>query len=111
LSAALTTGAGALKRVAIHGLLRKRQIAVAFVAPGAGTLTMQLTTTGRHPIVIAGGRVGFVTAGKRTLVLALTKKGLNLLRHAGRLNATLVIRFVARGGASSSLSLRVSLRR
>ena len=101
----------ALKRVAIHGLLRKQKIALAFVAPAAGTLTMQLSTMGRHSIVVAGGRVVFPAAGKRTLVLAVTRKGLNLLRHARNLKGTLVIKFVPRGGASTGLSLRVSLGR
>jgi hypothetical protein len=111
LSTLLSTCASSLKRLAIHGLVRNRKLAIAFTPPGPGTLTLTLSTTGRHPIVVATGRVVFPRAVKRSVVLVLTAKGLRTLRHARSLRGSLKVTFVPRGGAAASLKLGVSLSR
>jgi hypothetical protein len=107
----LTTSANGLKRLAIHGLLRKGQLALTFSAPGAGTLTVQLTTTGRHPVVIATGQLVYSAAGKRTVTLKLTRKGRTLLRRAHHLGGTLKVTFAPQGGKQASANLGLSLTR
>ena len=109
LHALLATFTRGLKRLAIHGLLHKRRLSVAFTAPAAGTLTATLSTRGRHPSVLAGGRVRFASAGKRTLTLTLAGARVALLRHARHLSCTLTVRFTPATGAASSASGSVSL--
>ncbi len=82
LGSLLASCAGALKRMAIHGLLRKHKLTLSFEAPGAGTLVLGLTTTGKHPVLVASARVVFRAGGKRNVVLTLTNKGRGALRHA-----------------------------
>ncbi len=108
LRALLANGAGAFSRLAIHGLL-KHQIKLSFSAPGSGTLTVQLISNGRHGIVVAGGRLVFAGAGKRTIALKLTRGGRVLLKRSKHLNGTLTVSFTPRGRARSSVTQRVSL--
>jgi hypothetical protein len=98
-----------LKRLAIHGLLHKHQVSVTFTAPGAGTLTVVLQTTGRHPIALAVGRVVFAAVGRRSLVLKLSRTGTGRLRYAHHLNATLKIKFTPRSGVARTALKGVSL--
>ena len=78
-------------------------------APSAGTLTIQLATTGRRRTVLASGRWVFASAGKRTVVLRLSSQGLGLLRHSRRLNTILTVTFTPRGAGPTSGRRGVSI--
>jgi hypothetical protein len=109
LSALLSSCASALKRMAIHGLIRTHKLSIAFTAPSAGTLTLALTTTGKHAFVVANARVVFTKAGKHGVVLALTGKGLRALRHAHSLRGSLKVTFTPRAGKATTSRLGVSI--
>jgi hypothetical protein len=111
LQALLSSVGRALKRLAIHGLLHKHQLTLTFTAPAAGTLTVSLATTGRHPFAVASGRVVFAAAGKRALTVRLLRSAARRLRHAPRLNGTLTIKFTPHQGAAKSTKQRVSIPR
>jgi hypothetical protein len=65
--------------------LRKRgKVAVKVTFLGAGTHRLQLTTTGRQPIVVATGTVAAKKAGTVKLTLKVTKAGRRLLHRHGR---------------------------
>jgi dipeptidyl aminopeptidase/acylaminoacyl peptidase len=109
LSAVLSSCASALKRTRIRGLVRTHRVTIAFTAPGAGTLTLVLSTSGKHPVIVASGRVVFTGAGKRNVVLRLTGKGLRALRHVRSLRGSLKVTFAPRGGTALSSKLGVSI--
>jgi hypothetical protein len=111
LHALLTTLVHGLKRLAIDGLLRKGRLSGSFAAPVAGTLTVTLATRGRHPAVLATGRVRFARAARRTVALTLVRGSAAHLRHARRMSCTLTIRFTPAKGAVGSVRSGVSLRR
>jgi hypothetical protein len=94
----VTTLVRGLKRLGINGLLHKGRLSVAFAAPVAGKLTATLSTTGRHPIVLATGHAAFATAGKRTVTLTLARAQTARLRHARHLSGRLTIRFAPAKG-------------
>jgi len=109
LHALLSTMVRGLKRLAIHGLLHKRRLSVTFTAPAAGRLTATLSSTGRHPVALAAGRVVFAQARKRTVTLTLTRAAAARLRHARRISCTLTIRFAPANGQASSIKSAVTL--
>ena len=74
LGALLTNSATALKRLAIHGLLRNHRFSITFSAAGPGTLIFTFATTGRHGFTMAGVRARFLRARSATIVLTLTSK-------------------------------------
>ena len=53
----------------------------------------------------------FAAAGKKTVVLKLSKKGVRVLRHKRKLKATLRATFTPKGGAAVSARKPVTLRR
>ncbi|MGZ6616744.1 MAG: TolB family protein [Solirubrobacteraceae bacterium] len=109
LGSLLASCASALKRMAIHGLLRKHRLTLAFEAPGAGTLVLGLTTTGKHPVLVASARVVFRARGKRNVVLTLTSKGRGALRHARLLRTRLKVTFTPRGARGTASTTGVTL--
>ena len=109
LGSLLASCAGALKRMAIHGLLRKHKLTLSFEAPGAGTLVLGLTTTGKHPVLVASARVVFRAGGKRNVVLTLTNKGRGALRHARSLRTRLKVTFTPRGARGTASTTGVTL--
>jgi hypothetical protein len=111
LSALLTSCATALKRLAIHGLLRRHKFTIAFSAPGPGTLTFTLATLGRHAFTMAGIRAGFLRARSGTITLTLTSKALRTLRHAHSLRARLTAWFTPSGGRTSGYRLDLTIGR
>ena len=102
----LTAEAKALRKLGIRGLRRKRQFTVAFQAPGPGTLAVTLTA----PSVLASGKLLFKAAGKRTVVVKLTRKGKRVLRRAHRLKATLRLSFTPKGGKATTVKAVVVLK-
>lgn len=100
LNALLAAQKRALARQKIRGLLRKRQFTAVFDAPGAGTLTVALTAGGKT--VLASGRRSFTAAGKAPVTAKLTRKGVQRLRRAHRLRATLAVRFAPKGGGKAA---------
>ena len=111
LHALLTTLLHGLRRLAIHGLLHRRKLSGSFTAPAAGILTVTLTTSGRHPAVLARGRVRFAGSTKRTVTLTLIRASTARLRHARHMSCTLTIRFTPTKGAAGSARSGVSLSR
>ena len=114
LSSLLAAEVKALKKLKIHGLLRKRRVKVSFTAPVPGTLALKLTTSGaaaKKATLLASGRASFAAPGKKTVVLKLSKKGARLLRHKRRLKATLNATFRPKGGSATSAKKKVSLKR
>ena len=111
LHALLATLTRNLQRLAIHGLLHKRKLTFTFTAPAAGTLSATLSTKGRHPSVLASGRVRFASAGKRTVTLKLVPAKTAFLRHAHRLGCTLILKFTPAKGAATTAQGGVSLPR
>jgi hypothetical protein len=109
LHALLTTLVRGLKRLAIHGLLHKRKLSVAFTAPAAGNLTVTLSTRGRHPKVLATGRAVFAKAAKRRVTLTLARAATARLRGVRHMNCTLTIRFAPASGAASLVKGGVSV--
>jgi hypothetical protein len=105
----LTGCATALKHLAIHGLLRKHRLSIAFQAPGRGTLTLTLSTTGKRSVVVASGRLTFTRAGTRNVVLALTSKGMGAIRHARTLHGRLKATFTPRGARGTTSMTGVTL--
>ena len=107
LKALLTQQGKALRKLGIRGLRKKRQFKVAFTAPGAGTAVVKLTSASR---LLATGKAQFKAAGKRTLVVRLTRKGVSTLRHARRLRTTLQASFTPQGGKATTVKLAVALK-
>ncbi|HTU96105.1 MAG TPA: hypothetical protein VMF14_09720 [Solirubrobacteraceae bacterium] len=99
----------ALKRLAIHGLLHRGTLSVAFTTPAAGKLTVTLSTKGRHPVVLASGHVTFAKAGKRTVTLALAPAQSARLRRVHRMSCTLGLRFAPTTGKATSVKSGVTL--
>jgi hypothetical protein len=107
-------GKTALLKLKIGGLLRKKQFAISFKAPTAGTLTAQLTTSGaaaRRTTILASGRHVFKAAGKAKLAVKLTPKGKKRLKHSRKLRATLKVSFKPTGAKAISSSTAVRLKR
>ena len=109
LGSLLTSCAAALRHLAIHGLLRKHKLTLAFSAPGRGTLTLRLSTTGKHAVVVASGKLVFAGAGRRSVVLTLTTKGKTAIRHARTLRGRLKATFTPRGGHAATSTSAVTL--
>ncbi len=109
LQALLTTLARGLRRLAIHGLLHKRRFSVAFSAPAAGRLTVTLSTSGRHPNLLATGRAIYAKAARRTVTLTLARAATARLHGVRHTKCTLTIRFVPARGAPTSVKGGVSL--
>jgi hypothetical protein len=101
----LKSGSASLARLALHGLRSRHRLLLTFAAPGAGTLTVQLSMG--HAVLARGAR-RFQAAGKGSLTLALTAAGRARLRHAHVLHATLAALFLA-AGAAHPISLHVNL--
>jgi hypothetical protein len=110
----LSAEAKALGKLKIRGPLKKRKVKVSHTAPVAGTLALKLTTGGTaaaKATTLASGRAVFAAAGKKTVVLKLSKKGVRVLRHKRKLKATLRATFTPKGGAAVSARKPVTLRR
>jgi hypothetical protein len=110
----LSAEAKALGKLKIKGPLKKRKVKVSHTAPVAGTLALKLTTGGTaaaKATTLASGRAVFAAAGKKTVVLKLSKKGVRVLRHKRKLKATLRATFTPKGGAAVSARKPVTLRR
>jgi hypothetical protein len=82
-----------------------------FDAPSAGVLALRLRSTGRHAVLLAGGRVVFAAAGKRSVVLKLSHNWSRALRRARHLRVVLNATFTPRGGAPGSATLTVTMSR
>jgi len=103
----LGSEAQALAKLRIRGLLRRGQVKVSFDAPGAGTLAVGVTASAR----IAGGSRTFAAAGKKTVIVKLSRKGSRLLRHARSVRLTLSARFTPRGGSATTATRKLTLKR
>src|SRR5262249_20620821 len=114
LTSFLSAEVKALKKLKIHGLLKKKRLKVSFDAPSAGTLTLKLTTTGaaaKKTTTLASGRLVFAAAGKKKGTLKLTGKGKKVLPHTRKLKGTLTASFTPKGGKATSTKKSVSLKR
>jgi hypothetical protein len=108
----LSRASSALRGLRLSGLLRKRQVKIAFEAPTAGTLGARLSAgSGRRAQAIAAGTLAFAAAGRRTLALKLSQKGAKLIGRAHRLHATLRFSFTPAGSSSSSVASQLTLAR
>jgi hypothetical protein len=103
----LASEARALGKLKIRGLLKRRQIKVSFEAPSAGKLTLGITGSGR----LAAGRLTFTAAGKRAVVIKLSRKGASKLRRARKVRLTLTARFAPTGGSAAAATRRLTLKR
>jgi hypothetical protein len=101
-----------LRSLKVSGLLRKGKLKLQFQAPGPGTLTASLTAgAGHRATTLASGRLVFPAAGRRTLVLKLSRKGAKLLAGARTLAATLGLSFTPRGSTAITATRRLTLSR
>lgn len=112
LRALLAKGSGDLRALRLGGLLRKGKVKLEFQAPSAGTLTATLSAgSARNAATIAGGKHVFGAAGRRTLVLELSRQGAKLLAVVRSLDATLRLGFAPKGEAAASVTGRLTLTR
>ena len=96
--------ATALRRAGLRRLLRRGLVSFRAVAPGAGTLVLDVRA---RTIRVARGARRFQRAGAATMTLRLTRAGRRFLRRSR--TASLVVR--ARFGASPVSSRRVTVLR
>jgi hypothetical protein len=110
---------GALRRLGIRGLLRKRQLLVTFDAPEPGALGIRLTAAGgsarsaaaSRVTTLATGRRAFTRAGRATFKVKLTRQGVKLLRRARRLRPTLSLSFKPTAGSAVRVKRSVRMKR
>ncbi len=108
----LSQVSGELRALHLGGLLRKRQVKIGFKAPAAGTLDVSLAVgSGPHAKTIASGTLVFPAAGRRTLVLKLSRKGAKLVGQVRTLHATLRLSFTPKGSTPVSAAGQLTLTR
>jgi hypothetical protein len=96
----------------IGALLKRGVYSFSFAAPSAGRLVIAWSRIihGKR-VLVAIATIMFHKAGAATINLALTGKGRNLLRRAGRMQVMAVGGFTPAGGGTISASRRIMLRR
>jgi hypothetical protein len=90
------------RRARIGGLLAHRGYRFSARALEAGTLRILWFhgKPARKRVLLAGGSVKFMAAGRKQITIRLTKRGKRLLRHAKRLRITVVGTFTPTGQPS-----------
>ena len=114
LLASLGKQLGMKGRVAhIASLRKRRRYSYAFTALTAGTLSIDwyYLPPGAHlasaaPVLVAGGRQVFQSAGTKLITVKLTKRGRGLLRRRRSIRLTAAGRFVARDVRLRAVSAR-----
>jgi hypothetical protein len=103
----------------ITALLRSGAYPAAFTAPAAGTaqISWYYTPSGARaarvagPVLVAQGSSNFAAAGRATIEVKLTPRGLALLKKAERLKLTARGRFTVKGGKTTTEQTTITLKR
>lgn len=88
--------AAAEKHARISSLLKARDYRFTLTAPAAGTLELfwyevpagAHVASARKPLVVAQAKMSYLTPVQKTVMLRLTKAGLQLIRHSKRIKLT-----------------------
>jgi len=111
------------KAAKLAALTKRKSYSYAFTALTAGTLTISwyFVPRGAHvsatakvkakakPVLLAAGKVLFKSAGKRTITIALTRRGIALLRHKRSVGISAKGSFTATGGKPVTAIKRLML--
>jgi hypothetical protein len=115
LAAFLAAEAKKLRKLGVHGLRHKKRTVLTYAADQAGKFAVRFTGT---PIVrasraslLASGKHTFAAAGSAHVTMKLTRKGARALRRAKGVRGSLKATFTPAGGAPTSASKTVRLRR
>ncbi|MEV4418466.1 MXAN_6640 family putative metalloprotease [Patulibacter sp. NPDC049589] len=104
-----TTRSTIATRLRNHGVARLRRglTGLAFGAPGAGRLTVTVTSGGR---TVATGTTRATGAGRARFTIRTTAAGRRLLKRRSRRRVTLVLRFAPAAGSAQTIRQTLTVR-
>ena len=115
LAAFLTAEAKKLRRLGVHGLRRKKRTSLTYEADRAGVFAVRFSGIrvlgASRASLLASGKHTFAAAGTARVAMKLTRKGARALRRARGVRGSLRATFTPAGGAPTTATKTLRLRR